>query len=39
MLKSLGVITKNTKVLTFDPEGSCGVFNVANNILNDYMEL
>ena len=39
MLKSLGVVTKNTKVLTFDPEGSCGVFNVANNILNDYMEL
>ena len=39
MLKSLGVVTRNTKVLTFDPEGSCGVFNVANNILNDYMEL
>ena len=38
-LKQLGVVTKNTKVLTFDPEGSCGVFNVANNILNDYMEL
>lgn len=39
ILKSLGVITKNTKVLTFDPEGNCSVFNVANNILNDYMEL
>ena len=39
MLKTLGVVTRNTKVLTFDPEGSCGVFNVANNILNDYMEL
>ena len=38
-LRHLGIITKNTKVLTFDPEGSCGVFNVANNILNDYMEL
>ena len=38
-LKQLGVVTKNTKVLTFDPEGSCSVFNVANNILNDYMEL
>lgn len=39
ILKQLGVVTRNTKVLTFDPEGSCGVFNVANNILNDYMEL
>lgn len=39
ILRQLGVVTKNTKVLTFDPEGSCGVFNVANNILNDYMEL
>ena len=39
MLKTLGVVTRNTKVLTFDPEGSCGVFNVANNILKDYMEL
>lgn len=38
-LKQLGVITKNTKVLSFDPEGSCNVFNVANNILNDYLEL
>ena len=38
-LRHLGVITKNTKVLSFDPEGSCSVFNVANNILNDYMEL
>lgn len=38
-LKQLGVITKNTKVLSFDPEGSCSVFNVANNILNDYLEL
>ena len=38
-LKQLGVVTKNTKVLSFDPEGSCSVFNVANNILNDYMEL
>ena len=39
ILKQLGVVTRNTKVLTFDPEGSCSVFNVANNILNDYMEL
>lgn len=39
ILRQLGVITKNTKVLTFDPEGNCSVFNVANNILNDYMEL
>lgn len=39
ILRQLGVVTRNTKVLTFDPEGSCGVFNVANNILNDYMEL
>ena len=39
ILKQLGVVTRNTKVLTFDPEGSCGVFNVANNILNDYLEL
>lgn len=39
ILRQLGVVTKNTKVLTFDPEGSCSVFNVANNILNDYMEL
>ena len=39
ILKQLGVVTRKTKVLTFDPEGSCGVFNVANNILNDYMEL
>lgn len=39
ILKQLGVVTRNTKVLSFDPEGSCGVFNVANNILNDYMEL
>lgn len=39
ILKQLGVITKNTKVLSFDPEGSCSVFNVANNILNDYLEL
>ena len=38
-LKQLGVVTKNTKVLSFDPEGSCSVFNVANNILNDYLEL
>ena len=38
-LKQLGVVTKNTKVLSFDPEGSCNVFNVANNILNDYLEL
>lgn len=39
ILRQLGVVTKNTKVLTFDPEGNCSVFNVANNILNDYMEL
>ena len=38
-LKQLGVVTKNTKVLSFDPEGNCSVFNVANNILNDYLEL
>lgn len=38
-LKQLGVVTKNTKVLSFDSEGSCSVFNVANNILNDYLEL
>lgn len=39
ILRQLGVVTRNTKVLTFDPEGNCSVFNVANNILNDYMEL
>lgn len=39
VLKQLGVVTKNTKVLSFDSEGSCSVFNVANNILNDYLEL
>lgn len=38
VIKQLGVITKNTKVLTFDPSGNCSVFNVANNILNDYIE-
>lgn len=38
ILRQLGVVTKNTKVLTFDPSGNCSVFNVANNILNDYIE-
>lgn len=38
ILRQLGVVTRNTKVLTFDPSGNCSVFNVANNILNDYIE-
>lgn len=38
VIKQLGVVTRNTKVLTFDPSGNCSVFNVANNILNDYIE-
>ena len=38
ILKQLGVVTRNTKVLSFDPAGTCAVFNVANNILNDYLQ-
>lgn len=38
ILKQIGVITRNTKVLSFENNGTCSVFNVANNILNDYIE-
>lgn len=39
ILKQIGVVTKNTKVLSFDQGGTCSVYNVANNILNDYLEV
>lgn len=39
VLKQIGVVTKNTKVLSFDQGGTCTVYNVANNILNDYLEV
>lgn len=39
ILRQVCIVTKNTKVLSFEPTGVCNVFNVANNIMNDYIDV